>query len=169
MEIKNYVQMELDGLKRGMGRALKSLNQDEFMWRPACGCNSIGLILFHTARSEDMFVQTRLQGKPQVWEQEKWFTKLNVAEAETGGHYTIDQVNAFPVPQAADLMAYYDAVRARTNEYVQTLTADAFDRKITMPWGEMTVAMVFSLVVTHTSQHVGEISYLRGLQRGMDK
>jgi len=170
MEIREYVQMELDGLKRSMSRVLKGLTQSELMWRPACGCNSIGLILFHTARSEDQFVQARLQGRPQVWESEKWFTKLNMAESEAGGHYTVDQVNAFPVPDVKDLMAYYDAVRARTTEYLKTLTPDSFERKITMPpFGELAAAMMWNIVVTHTAQHVGEISYLRGLQRGMDK
>ena len=169
METRDYIQMELDGLKRGMSRALKTLSQNELMWRPACGCNSIGLILFHTARSEDQFVQARLQGKAEVWSAEKWFTKLNMAESEVGGHYTVDQVNAFPVPEAKDLLAYYDVVRARTTEYLKTLSPEAFERKVTMPFGELTVAMTFNIVVTHTAQHVGEISYLRGLQRGMDK
>lgn len=170
MEIKEYVQMELDGLKRGMSRVLKDLNQGEMMWRPACGCNSIGLILFHTARSEDSFVQTRLRAKPQIWESQKWFAKLNMAESETGGHYTVDQVNAFPVPEARDLLAYYDAVRAGTLEYLQTLGPEDFSKKITMPrFGELSVAMIFNIVVTHTAQHIGEMSYLRGLQRGMDK
>lgn len=170
METKTYIQIELDGLKRGMARVLKGLSQNEFIWRPACGCNSIGLIVFHTARSEDMFVQARLQGKSQVWEAEKWYTKLNMAESEAGGHFTVDQVNAFPVPEAKDLTAYYDVVRTRTMEYLQTLTPEAFDKKVSMPpFGELTVAMIFTIVVTHTAQHVGEISYLRGLQRGMDK
>jgi hypothetical protein len=31
------------------------------------------------------------------------------------------------------------------------------------------VAGVLALVISHTSQHLGEISYLRGMLRGMDK
>ena len=170
MELKSYIQSELDGLKRGMTRALNGLNQHELMWRPACGCNSIGLILFHTVRSEDQFVQTRLQGKPQVWESEKWYAKLNMAESEAGSHFTADQVNAFPVLEAKDLFAYYDSVRGHTKEYLNGLTPDAFDKKVAMPpFGDISVAMIFSIVVSHTAQHIGEISYLRGLQRGMDK
>ncbi|OGO40075.1 MAG: hypothetical protein A2147_07425 [Chloroflexi bacterium RBG_16_57_8] len=171
MEVKVYIQSQLEGLKRGSGRALKDLTQAEYMWRPSCGCNSIGLILFHVARSEDMFVQQRLRQKPQVWESGKWFLKLNMAENEAGSHYTIDQVNAFPVPDAKDLLAYYDEVRANTVEYLASLKQDDFDRKLTiLPFpGETTVAAIFSLVVMHSAGHFGEISYLRGLQRGMDK
>jgi hypothetical protein len=169
MELKDYIKSELDGLKRNAGRVLNTLTQQEMMWRPACGCNSLGLILFHIARSEDSMVQAAIQGKKQLWETEKWFTKLNMAEGEAGAHYTIDQVNAFPVPDVKELMAYYDSVRAKTIEYLQGLTPDAFERKVKMPFGEFSVAGVFSIIVSHTAQHVGEISYLRGLLRGMDK
>jgi len=169
MELKGYIQNELDMLKKGITRMLNGLGQHELMWRPACGCNSIGLILFHTARSEDSFVQTRLQGKPQIWESEKWYGKLNMAENEAGAHYTVEQVNAFPVPEAKDLLAYYDSVRGYTLEYLKGLGTDVFDKKVSTPFGEMTVAEIFSIIVRHTSQHIGEISYLRGLQRGMDK
>jgi hypothetical protein len=162
--------MELDGLERGVKRVLNGLTQDEVMWRPACGCNSIGLILFHAARSEDSFVQARIQSKPEVWKTGQWYKKLNLAENEAGAHYTAEQVNAFPVPKLEDLLAYYTTVRAQTLDYLKTMTAADFDKKITMPhFGELTVAAIFSIIVGHASQHIGEISYLRGLQRGIDK
>ncbi len=170
MELKKYVLTELDGLERGIKRVLDSLTQDEVKWQPASGCNSIGLILFHTVRSEDSFIQGRLKGKPEVWETGKWYKKLNLAQNEAGAHYTIEQVNAFPVPKLAALLDYYTAVRAQTLDYLKTMTAASFDKKIKMPYfGEITLAGIFSLIVNHSSQHIGEISYLRGLQRGMDK
>jgi uncharacterized damage-inducible protein DinB len=169
MEIKNYVKNEFDSLKRTSTRVLDTMTQQELMWRPANGCNSMGLILFHVARSEDSFIQTRLQGKPQIWESEKWYIKLNMGEAETGSHYTIDQVNAFRVPSMKELLDYYDAVRMSTLDYLSSLTSNAFDKVVKLPFGEFTVAGVLTLVVSHTAQHLGEISYLRGMLRGMDK
>jgi uncharacterized damage-inducible protein DinB len=170
MELKEYIRQEFDGLERGTKRVLDGLTQDEVTWRPACGCNSIGLILFHTARSEDSFIQGRLKSKPEVWKTGKWSKKLNVAETEAGAHYTAEQVNAFAVPKLEDLLDYYAAVRAQTMSYLKTMTAAAFDKKIKMPYfGEVALAAIFSLIVNHSSQHIGEISYLRGLQRGMDK
>lgn len=170
MEIKEYIKMELGGLKRGFGRALKDLTRQELMWRPACGCNSIGLILFHVARSEDSLIQATIQGKPQIWEAEKWCEKLNLSAQETGSHYTVDQVNAFPVPELNDIMAYYDAVRAQTLEYVKGAHPEEFDKKVSMPpYGDLTIGAILSVIINHSAQHIGEISYLRGLQRGMDK
>jgi hypothetical protein len=169
MELSDHIKNELDGLKRTSTRFLNTLTQQEIMWRPACGCNSIGLILFHVARSEDLFVQDRLQGKPQIWETEKWCTRMKMAEGETGSHYTVDQVNAFPVPEMKDLVDYYDAVRVKTLDYLKGLNPSAFDKKVKLPFGEFTVAGVFSVIVSHTAQHLGEISYLRGMLRGMDE
>jgi hypothetical protein len=67
MELKEYIKNEFDGLKRVSTRILNTVTQQELMWRPACGCNSMGLILFHVARSEDSFIHAMLQNKP-VWE-----------------------------------------------------------------------------------------------------
>jgi hypothetical protein len=169
MELKEYIRLELDGLERGLKRVTDTLTQDEIMWRPGCGCNSIGLILFHTARGEDFFINGALQNKPHVWETGKWYKKLNIAESEADSHLTAEQVNTFPVPKLADILAYYAAVREQTLEYLKSLTAAAFDKKVKLQFGEFNVAGVFSIIVGHTSQHIGEISYLRGLQRGMDK
>jgi hypothetical protein len=169
MELKDYIKNEFEGLKKNSGRVLNTLTQQELMWRPSCGCNSMGLILFHIARAEDSFVQTRLQDQPQVWETGKWYAKLNMAESEIGAHYNIDQVNAFTPPDMKDLLEYYDAVRVKTFEYLNKLRSEDFEKKVKLAFGEFTVAGVLSLIVSHTAQHLGEISYLRGMLRGMDK
>jgi hypothetical protein len=169
MDLKEYIGMELAGAERGINRVLDTVTQEEIIWRPACGCNSIGLILYHLARSEDMFTYGALQNKPQLWETGKWYNKLNVAENEAGSHYTAEQVNAFPVPKLADIMEYFQAVRAGTLAYLNSLKTEDFERKVTLPFGEFNVAGIFSIIVGHAAQHTGEISYLRGLQRGLDK
>jgi hypothetical protein len=170
VELKEYINIELVNIERNVKRVLNNLTQDELMWRPACGCNSIGLILFHITRSEDSLIHSCFKEKSQVWETGKWFKKLNMAENETGSRYTIEQVNTFQMPNLEDNLVYYTAVRAQTLEYLNSMDNAGFDRKFTMPyWGEIPIAMLFFIVVMHTSEHIGEISYLRGLQRGMDK
>jgi hypothetical protein len=170
MDLKGYIKIELDGLKRVSTRVTNTLTQQELMWRPACGCNSMGLILFHVARSEDSFIQSDLQHKPQVWESGKWYQKMNLAESVIGAHFTtVDQINNFPVPEMKDIMGYYEAVRAKTLSYLSSMDPAEFDKPIKLPFGEFTAAGIFSLIVAHTAEHIGEISYLRGLLRGLDK
>ena len=164
METKDIITMELDNVRQGMTRLLDGLNHQELSWRPAYGCNSIGLIVFHMARFEDSTLQARIQGKPEVWESEKWYQKLNLPVTEAGAHYNVEQVNAFPVPELRELMGYTDAVRQRTMQYLKNVTPDQLDKRITMPRsGETPIAAVFARVVGHLFQHIGEISYLRGL------
>lgn len=168
MELKEYLLIEFQGLEHGIKRATDGLKHAEICWRPGNGCNSIGLILYHLARSEDMFVQTRLRQTTEVWEAGKYWEPLNVPKDEAGAHYTPEQVNSFPVSDLPETMKYYDIVRAETVKYIESLKPEDFDRKIVMggPFGEMPAAAILSLVVSHSSQHIGEISYLRGLQRG---
>ncbi|MBI2830585.1 MAG: DinB family protein [Chloroflexi bacterium] len=171
MELASFVQSELDRVQRGTMRATDGLSPAELSWRPGPECNSIGIIIFHAARSEDQFVQTRIQGKPQVWESEKWHEKLNLPASERGSGYNAEQLAAFPVPPLKDLIAYGEAVRARTADFVKSATPGALDRVISSgpPFGDTTVGAMLGLVVVHLAQHVGEIAYLRGVQRGMNK
>ena len=169
MDVKEYINSELEGLNRGTARVLDTLTQSEIAWRPACGCNSMGLILFHATKLEDSLIQKALQDKPLLWESEKWYSKLNMDINESGSHYNADQVNAFPVPDLQELVAYNQAVRASTTKYLNNLDFGGFNRKVTLPFGEFTVASIFALIVRHTAQHIGEISYLRGMLRGLEK
>ena len=76
-----------------------------------------------------------------------------------------------------------EAVRARSLEYLDSQSESGFDRKIKMPaFGpplpagspprppmEVPAGALLLNTLTHLFQHVGEISYIRGLKRGMDK
>lgn len=170
MELKDFILEGLDRAKQGTLRAVDGLSHHELMWRPGPECNSIGIILLHQARSEDTFVQTRIQGKPQVWEAEKWYLKLNLPASDTGAHYTVEQLAAFRVPELNDLLAYAGAVRSHTVDYVKSMTPREFDRVVNMArLGDMSVGAVLARMLVHLAGHAGDISYLRGLQRGLDK
>ena len=170
MELIDFMQTTLQGSQRALKRATDTLTDDEASKRVGPEANSIGLILFHAARSEDTFIQATIQHKPTVWETEKWHDKLGLPSADTGSGYTLEQVAAFKSPKLADLLAFSDAVRAGTLDYVKSLTPSGCDAKVT--WGRMgdfTIGALVALVANHASQHAGEISYIRGLIRGANK
>ncbi|MEE8414373.1 MAG: DinB family protein [Dehalococcoidales bacterium] len=183
METKELIQNGLRNVKRTFDRTLDSLTSAELKWQPRPDAGSIGLIIFHTVRYEDLTLQSRLQGKSELWESEKWYQKLGMDAGDSGSHYTEEQVAAFVVPKIEDLLSYAEAVRTETLEYLKAMTADEFDRKIVLPPRGTpprsvpagtrppapTAGSMLLMIVTHSAQHVGEISYLRGLQRGMDK
>ena len=170
MELKDYILMELAGLERNVERVTSGLTDAEIAWRPCSGCNSIGLILFHIARSEDSFVQKTLKGGTELWETGRWWEKLKMPRDEAGAHYTTEQVNAFPTPKLAPLLRFYKAVAAQTVKYVKSLKKGDFDELVKMggPFGDAPRAAIFSLIVNHNAGHIGEMSYLRGMQRGQE-
>jgi hypothetical protein len=169
MEIKEFIQLELDNGKRGISRVLDGLTRQEITWRPCSGCNSIGLIVYHVARFEDMLIQARIQAKTQIWEMDKWYQKMNLPMEDAGSHYTIEQVNAFIVPELAVINNYADAVREGTLEYLKNMQPSELNRNITTWRGSLPLSGVLAMLIGHTFQHTGEISYLRGIQRGLDK
>lgn len=175
MELKDLLKTGLGNAKRTVDRTLDGLANDEISWHPKPDANSIGLILFHMARSEDSFVNRIIQGKPQLWETEKWYQKLNKGLEDSGSHYTAEQVAGFVVPDLKALHAYADAVRKQTLDYLDEITPETLDREVIMPqMGPVkrpptAIGNILMMNVTHLCQHAGEISYLRGLKRGMDK
>ena len=171
MQLTDYMLGEFERVNRNLTRSLKDLKPAELAWRPGPDCNSIGLILFHAIRSEDMFVQARILGKTQLFESEKWSQKMNLPVNITGNGLTQEQVCAFIVPEYMDLQAYSESVRKQTLDVIKNGSPDRFDRVIAMgpPFGEMSVGSIIGLVIMHWAQHVGEIGYLRGAQRGMNK
>jgi len=181
MEAKQVIQSALDNANRSIDRPLEGLTPEEILWHPSADSNSIGLILFHVTRSLDASCHTRLQNKPQLWESGKWYQKLNKAADDRGAHYTAEQVDKFTLDTQA-LKDYFKAVQNAYQEFVSGVTDEKIGQKMIVPaMGppakdgkprppvETNVGSLLVMGIMHMSQHAGEISYIRGLNRGMDK
>ena len=188
MEAKELIKVGLENAKRITDRTLDGLSTAELSWHPKPDANSIGLIYFHMVRSEDGFVNHIVQGKTPVWEKDKWYLKLNKDIKDTGAHYTTEQVANFVVPDMKDIQAYADAVRKQTLKYLKGLTPEDLDKKVVLPPPppppknadgttppphkppfKNIAGILLLFTVSHLAEHAGEISYIRGLKRGMDK
>jgi len=83
MEMKELIQNGLENVKRGFDRTLDGLTPAELKWQPRPDANSIGLILFHSIRTEDSSIHM-LQGKLQLWESGEWYQKFHKAINDGG-------------------------------------------------------------------------------------
>jgi uncharacterized damage-inducible protein DinB len=169
MEVKEFIKGQLKGSDEALKRVIKTLKQEEIAWQPKSGCNPIGLILFHIYKTEDGFINEMLQKKKELWETGKWYEKLGLPVTEASAHYTIKQVDNFKVPKLKAILDYGAAVRKTTLVYLDTLKPADFNKQIKMRFGPLPMAVVFSILVSHSAEHTGEMSYIRGLKRGMDK
>ena len=158
-------------MQNAVNAAVNGLSHEELTWRPEAEANPIGFILWHQIRCEDVFVQDWIQQKPQVWVSEKWYQRLKLPEnpQDEGYGYTAEQVAAFPVPKLKDLMGYAEATRTQTIKYLKATTTAKLDQTIQTSLGELTISQTLALQLSEIAQHTGQIAYLRGLQRGLDK
>lgn len=161
----------LSNLEEALTRALDGLTQEELSYQPDKECNSIGFILWHQIRAEDMMMIATLLGKPEEWETGKWATRMGFEEdfKDNGWGYTAEQLSSFAVPKLEELIAYGKAVRAGTEEYIAGLSPEDFDEVKTTLFGEMPVGTILTMLIGELALHTGHITYVRGLQRGLDK
>ena len=173
MEVKEFVLKALERTSMMLANALKDVRPDELKWRPGPQANSIGFILWHVTRSEDRFIHTLIQQKPQVWEQPKWyqlFPNLPSDPAATGYGFTSDQVAEFQMPKQEDLMQYNQAVRAATIDFLKGLPQDELNKTIDHPrLGKITYAEVMVLLLGEINSHIGQMDYIRGLAQSLRK
>ena len=172
MEVKGFALDALNDAQAALMQAVDGLSQEELMWQPQPGANHIAFILWHVLRVEDWYFQYMFQRVPQVWESEKWHEKLNLPDDPrvTGYGYTAEQIASFPPVQLQDLLAYGEAVRARTVDYLRNVDPTRFDEMLKSSiFGETSVGDRIGHLLCELAQHVGQIAYLRGLVKGQGK
>lgn len=159
-----------DALARGRGvlhRALEGMSDEALAYRPAEHMNPIGWLAWHIGRVEDMHIADLL-GEGQLWTEGGWHERFDMPSdaRDFGTRQTLDEVNAVNAPSAELLLAYYDAVAARTDPYLAGLSSDDLDRVLDEPQFQPlpTVGVRLNSLVHHAAHHAGQIDYLRGLR-----
>ena len=170
MDFKDIIKMALDEYMSELRRALDGLTPEERRFQPSPDAHHIDFAVWHMARVEDDWVQRFAQRTDTVWKRGGWPSRLGLPERDSGFGYTAEQVASLPQFDIDDMMGYYDAVREDTLRYLDGLSQDVLE---TCPHPERrpgyTIGKMFSHVIVEESQHVGQIAYLRGLQRGLNK
>ena len=167
MEAKELVLKSLEQSQRFLNNALDGLTQKEVAWSPTPECNSIAFILWHTVRVEDAVVNGAIQRTGEVYETEGWREKLGTPPKETGGRYTLEQLRTWRVPKLEVLRGYAEAVRAKTLTFLQSVTPEKLSQEVVLFGRSDTVGGVLGFLSTEVAMHVGQIGYLRGVQRGL--
>ncbi|HET6625690.1 MAG TPA: DinB family protein [Nocardioidaceae bacterium] len=151
--IRESVHQVADGL---------SPEQLAFAVRP--GANTIGWLLWHLARVQDDHI-AEVAGTDQVWDTDGWADRFGLPfdTAATGFGQSPDEVAAVRV-EADQLTGYYDAVHARTLDYVTALSDKDFDRVVDERWDPpVTLGVRLVSVVNDDTQHVGQAAFVRGV------
>ncbi|MDP3879472.1 MAG: DinB family protein [Dehalococcoidales bacterium] len=169
----NTIELMLKFLDHSEGfltGALDGLTQEEAAWTPTPECNSILFTLWHMTRLEDHWVNTMAQGKDELYDVEGWQKKLGTPPKERGAGYTLEQLQAWPVPKLEALHAYHNATREKTLAFLKGTTNEVLSEVIPQHRGDPEPrSLILGRIFADVLLHVGQITYLRGIQRGINK
>jgi hypothetical protein len=162
MNINEYIQRQMAGVRRSINGILNNMTTELFNWAPPGTANTISATFIHLMNTEDHFVQEIIQGKINIWESGGWSEKTGIQKppsiGEDWSEYKHKKISIQP------LLDYRDAVWAATDAYLATLTAEEIDRKVKFAGGERTVAEMLILSAAQSHSHAGEIAALKGIQ-----
>ncbi|WP_433548890.1 mycothiol transferase [Streptomyces sp. CA-294286] len=163
-----------DVLAEGFGRvreavheAVDGLTAEELSRQPWPGANTAGWLVWHLTRVQDDHV-AEVAGRTQVWTGEGWADRfgLPLETDDIGYGHTAEQMAAVRVKAAADLLGYYDAVHARTLDFVASTGDDDLERVVDKAWNPpVTLGVRLVSVLADDLQHAGQAAYVRGVLR----
>jgi uncharacterized damage-inducible protein DinB len=165
MTLNEFIENAFNTEQAYLMDALGDLTTDEMSWQAGPEANTIGWILWHMTRVEDMWFQFFIQRQPELWETEGWHEKFGMPTRDNGFGHTPEQVKEFPAYDLKEMIAYGASVRAATLSYLKTVTPEQMDVVPREARPEMSVGQIFRQVVGEMYQHQGHIAYLKGLMR----
>jgi len=165
---------------------LGGLSDEQLRARPGEGLNSIGWLVWHLARTEDLAANVLVAGRRQVLEEDGWLERLGLSRQDIGTGMSDDEVTEFTAQaDLSAIRAYRVAVGRRTREIVSSMRPEELDDIVDpgtierafadsviderAQWlrgflGGKTKAFVLGHSATgHGYMHIGEIMCLRSL------
>jgi len=169
MDTRELILKSLEQSQGYLTKALDGLTQEEAAWSPGAECNSIAFILWHMTRVVDFFVNRVIQRESELYEAESWREKLGTPAKETGYDYTVEQLQAWSVPKLELLRGYADSVREKMLAFLNSIPPEKLSEVPRPDRSPDMIGDTLGRMSTEIALHVGQIAYLRGVQRGLDK
>lgn len=163
----NVAEVLTDGYTRiqeTVHAAVEGLEPDDLNARPDEGANSIAWLVWHLTRVQDDHLADAA-GTEQVWFTEGWAGRFDLpfAKGATGYGHSSKEVGAVKVGSADLLLGYYDAVHARSAEFIGGLDGKALDRVVDEAWSPpVTLGVRLISVLSDDLQHAGQAAFVRG-------
>ena len=164
---KEAIRSGLEEYLQGLHRAVAGLTPAEARWQPTVHTNHIAWLVWHMARVEDRWVNRHLRGTTEVWTAAGWADRFGMDPESTGFGQTMEEVRAMPEIPLTDLLAYFDAVRAVTRQYLDQATDADLAREFPHPRvSARPGSWIVGHILVEESQHTGQVALLRGMMRG---
>lgn len=166
MEVQEMILRSLEQSQGYLTRTLDGLTQEEVAWSPKAECNSIAFILWHTVRVEDSFISRATQ-RTELYAAEGWQGKLGTPDKAY--RYTVEELRAWPTPKLETLREYANAVRGKTLAFLKSVPPEKLSEVPQPERSPDSIGAILTRLATEIALHAGQIAYLRGMRRGLDK
>jgi hypothetical protein len=162
-------------LARDVRREIGKMSRTDLHWQADSEANSIGITVWHIARTLDLLDTRVMHNRPQ--EDEQWFTRgwcektrydprgigYRGFGAITG--YTLDELKHIPVMSVDDLLTYLDQVCSTLATSLIAVSTEALHQTAPLFNGERTVYEWIKPILKGSIGHVGEIQTLKAMQK----
>tara|TARA_B000000437_G_scaffold211836_1_gene183033 strand:+ start:235 stop:747 length:513 start_codon:yes stop_codon:yes gene_type:complete len=169
----NYFQLAiksgLDEYYEILNKSLDTLTQEELIFRPEIHSNSIVFLVWHMAIVEDWLTNEILLNNEKIWIIDKYYEKFPDLKEKRGYGFSQEELDKFPNMDIEWLINYYDVVRNNTNKLLENITEKDLYLKYEFKSEEVTGYFILGRLITELSQHLGQVSYIRGMLRGLNQ
>ena len=159
----------LDEYNLILKKTLDSLTEEEILWKPNPHSNNIIFLIWHMALVEDNLINKVLLGKERVWITDNYYSEFPELRDQTGFAFNQEKLDKFPLMDIEWLMSYYDILREGTIEFIENVRDKDLSLDYKFGIREVKGYFVIGRLMTELSQHLGQVSYIRGMIRGLDK
>lgn len=150
--------------------SVAGLTPEELMWQPSPESNHILWTVWHMARVADRWANSTVLGNDELWTSNGWAAKFDMAEDRYGRGETPAQVRDFPYVDINLILEYYDAAHASVLAMIDALEQSDLDRDVFAEYRNesLNIGWILGHILAEESQHLGQIAYIRGIQRGFN-
>ena len=151
-------------------KSIDGLTKNELYWQPSLESNNIIYLVWHMARVEDNWINQIIGGNKTVWSLNNWSKKLNIKENDYGKGYIKEDISNLPDMNISDILKFYKQQREQSLIVIEELADEDLNKNYKRITGEFKKGYwILGHVLVEESQHLGQIAYIRGIIKGLNK
>ena len=161
------------GLNEHYGKlkqTIYGLTNEELLWQPNPESNHILWTVWHMARVSDRWANSTVLGGEELWIRDGWAGRIGMPEERYGRGETPDQVRDFPPVDIDLVFQYFDRAHSSLLSMIDGLGETDLDREVFAAYRDesLNIGWILGHILAEESQHLGQIAYIRGMQRGFN-
>ncbi|MDA1280486.1 MAG: DinB family protein [Chloroflexi bacterium] len=151
-------------------QTVKGLTPEELLWQPGPESNHILWTVWHMARVSDRWANSTVLGGEELWTRDDWAKRLGMPVDRYGRGETPEQVRDFPSVEIGLVLQYFDEAHASMLAMVDALEQADLDRDVFAAYRNesLNIGWILGHILAEESQHLGQVAYIRGIQRGFN-